>query len=82
MNNTLTYKAKTFIANLSIDQSSKDLLIAHLSGMNDTDLATLLITFKKYPQSVPLYIEYIKDLKEKSLQFDPEKLEQLLSTLA
>jgi len=79
MSTSIQYKVRTIVANSKADESQKKILDAHIDTLTDSNAAGLITIFDKYPKSIVVYADYIKELGDQSKPISPEKLEEILS---
>jgi len=80
MSTSIQFKIRTIIANSKAEESKKNILDTYINTLTDENSAKLITIFEKYPQSIMVYADYIKELDEQSQPISPEKLEEILSS--
>jgi hypothetical protein len=80
MNTPIQFKIRTIVTNSNADESQKNILDTYINTLTDENSAKLITIFDKYPQSIMVYADYIKELGEQSKPISPEKLEEILSS--
>lgn len=81
MTTSIKFKILTFIDNSQVEAPVKNILKSHIDTLSDANLAKLITIFEKFPQSITIYAEYLKEIQDQSQALSPGKLEMILSNL-